>query len=283
MFPFEKSLLPFTGAIIQTQSLGGGCIHHATRISCEKGRFFCKWNVLKAESNFVAEAKGLTLLRTLSPLRVPQFVGHIREGNHIGLLLEYIEPGQKSTSFYEQLGEGLARQHLQTLPLFGLDHDNFIGALPQRNQEHQHWADFFREARILPQIQLPQAVKYLNASSRKRLHQLLQKAENIFPDEPPALLHGDLWGGNLLCDDSGHPVLIDPAVYYGHREMELAFMQLFDSYPAAFYAAYQEVYPLTSGWEERMDLYNLYPMLVHLNLFGGSYLGGVERIIHKYG
>lgn len=282
MLPFQKTLRSHTGSILNTQSLGGACIHHATQISGEKGMFFFKWNKATEQANFQAEAKGLDLLREASRLRIPQFVAHIAEDNHVGLLLEFVAPGPKKQHFFTQLGEGLAQQHQHTQAQFGLDHDNFIGALPQRNQPHQHWADFFREERILPQIQMPQAVRLLGADSRKRLTQLLQKAANIFPVEPPALLHGDLWGGNLLCDTTSKPVLIDPAVYYGHREMELAFMQLFDSYPTAFYDAYQEISPLTSGWEERMDLYNLYPMLVHLNLFGGSYLGGVERIIRKY-
>ena len=283
MHAFEKTLFPYIGNILQSQSLGGGCIHHATHIKAEKGDYFFKWNEASEAANFQAESRGLSLLKEKSNLRIPQVIAFISEKNRAGLLLEYIAPGHKKASFYTDLGEGLAKQHLQSQAAFGLDHDNFIGALPQRNREHTSWADFFREERIRPQLAMPNAAKLLGASSRRRLDQLFSKLESFFPEEKPALLHGDLWGGNLLCDSQSKPVLIDPAVYYGHREIELAFMQLFDSYPASFYDAYQAVYPLASGWEQRMDLYNLYPMLVHLNLFGGGYLGGVERIIAKYG
>lgn len=283
MLPFEKILFPHTGDILQSQSLGGGCIHHATHIRGEKGDFFFKWNDASEAANFKAEEKGLSLLKEKSSLRIPQVISFIAENDRAGLLIEYIAPGHKKPAFYQKLGEGLALQHLQSQAAFGLDHDNFIGALPQRNREYQRWPDFFREERILPQLAMPNASRLLGASSRKRIDQLFKKLDAFFPEEKPALLHGDLWGGNLLCDTDSKPVLIDPAVYYGHREMELAFMQLFDSYPVSFYDAYQAVYPMASGWEERMDLYNLYPMLVHLNLFGGGYLSGVERIIAKYG
>ena len=131
-------------------------------------------------------------------------------------------------------------------------------------------------------LQLAQDKGYFDTASIQQFEQLYQKLPNYFPAEAPALLHGDLWGGNLMCNEEGSPVLIDPAVYYGHREMELAFMTLFDSQAPAFYHSYENVYPLDKEWESRIDLCNLYPLLVHVNLFGGGYVASVSRILKRY-
>jgi protein-ribulosamine 3-kinase len=280
--PIQEMFAELLGEIRQVRAIGGGCIHHACRISSQGGTFFLKWNELSQADNFAAEEKGLQLLRQAEAFRIPQVVARRQQAGYCGLLMEFIESGSKPARFWQELGEQLARQHRHSQPHFGLEHDNFIGSLPQPNPSHARWADFFREARLGYQLSLPRAQQLVGASLRKQFDALFSRLDSLFPEEPPALLHGDLWGGNLLCDPEGSPVLIDPAVYYGHREAELAFMGLFDSHPQAFYAAYHASYPLAEGWRERLDLYNLYPLLVHVNLFGASYLSGIERILGRF-
>jgi fructosamine-3-kinase len=167
---------------------------------------------------------------------------------------------------------------------YGLDHDNFIGATPQPNQQLDHWSDFFREQRLGFQLDLAQQHGYLSAHQSRLAETLLARLANWLPARPPAsLLHGDLWGGNWLATPQAGAALIDPAIYYGHREAELAFTELFGGFPSRFYAAYNAAWPLEPGYEERRPLYNLYHLLNHLNLFGAGYLGAVDQILRKYG
>jgi len=166
---------------------------------------------------------------------------------------------------------------------YGLDHDNFIGANPQPNHPCNNWVDFFREQRLGYQMELARQRGYLSAKRGQSLETLLANLGNWLPAQPPvSLLHGDLWGGNWLVTDMGEAALIDPAVYYGDREAELAFTELFGGFPSQFYAAYNEVWPLESGYGERKELYNLYHLLNHLNLFGESYGGSVDAILRKF-
>ncbi len=280
--PLKERLSHSIGPVLSTQALGGGCIHHAQRIDTHKGSYFFKWNQQNHLDNFEVEAKGLELLGKTKALQVPEVLAVVDVPPYAGLLMEFIDPGNRNIPFWEALGRGLAALHRHTQPTFGLDHNNYIGALPQSNTRHDRWGNFFIEERLLPQLNMPQARRYVTGELRKRFDRLFDALEGFFPDEPPALLHGDLWGGNLLASIEGLPVLIDPAVYYGHREAELAFMGLFDGHPDAFYSAYQEAYPVSSGWRERLDIYNLYPLLVHVNLFGQGYVASVERILKRF-
>ncbi len=285
MLPTEiKSTLKrqFALSVLESRSISGGCIHHAQQIQCAEGTFFLKYNQLSQYHNFEVEAKGLRLLRETGTLRVPTVIGLGQTEAHAFLLLEWVESGSKARDSWEQFGQGLAHLHRHTQPQFGLEYDNYLGSLPQTNRFRSSWADFFREERLDPMLELAGRKGLIDSATRSRFDQLYLQLEKLFPEEAPALLHGDLWGGNLMTGAAGEPVLIDPAVYYGHREMELAFMTLFDSQPPAFYAAYESVYPLSPGWQDRTDLCNLYPLLVHVNLFGVGYLGSVQEILRRY-
>ncbi len=264
------------GANVQSsRRLSGGDINDAYRVELSDGRkVFVKRNASAPGDMFEAEAHGLEWLRA-GPLRIPTVLA-------IGssfLALELLQPSTRTQAFDETLGRGLAALH-QTAPSgFGLERDNYIGRLPQSNREHDDWVSFFREERLLPQIEMASIQGLL----RRRFDQLFEKlAELVGPTEPPARLHGDLWGGNLHTDESGQPCLIDPATYGGHREIDLAMMRLFGGFSGRVFASYDEAYPLAPGAEERVPLYQLYPLLVHVNLFGGGYLGAVERALDHY-
>ncbi|MFN8457131.1 MAG: fructosamine kinase family protein [Anaerolineae bacterium] len=181
-------------------------------------------------------------------------------------------------------GNRSAALHRVFGPSFGLEQDNFIGANPQSNLPNDNWLAFFREQRLAFQMELARRNGYLTPQRARWLEKLLARLGDWLPAQPPAsLLHGDLWGGNWLTLASGEPALIDPAVYYGHREADLAFTELFGGFPATFYTAYQSAWPLEAGYEERKHLYNLYHLLNHLNLFGEGYGSSVDSILRRYG
>jgi protein-ribulosamine 3-kinase len=218
-------------------------------------------------------------LRETGALRVPEVVAVTSEGPpHI--VLEWIDQRPRVAQFDESLGRGLAALHSSGAPQFGLDRNNYIGSLPQRNQPQESWPDFYGRERIAPQLELARRSHRIPGKLARKLEQLIETLrDHCGPDAKPARLHGDLWSGNLIADERGLPCLIDPAVYGGHREMDLAMMKLFGGFSARVFDAYLEVAPLAPGHEERVALWQLYPLLVHLNLFGGSYLGSVEAVV----
>ncbi len=204
------------------------------------------------------------------------------------VLTRYVIPGKMPSDFFTVLGRSLARVHRHTAATFGFYEDNFIGATPQLNRaegaEKNDWTVFYFQKRLKYQYRLAERNGYVSSSLRsdfafleRHLPEWLKGSE-----EAPCLIHGDLWSGNFLCGPSGEGVLIDPAVYYGHREAELAMTRLFGGFPAAFYRAYMEEYPLPEGWKFRENLYRLYHLLNHLNLFGRGYLPEVEETLHSY-
>jgi fructosamine-3-kinase len=196
------------------------------------------------------------------------------------LALERIASARRRADFDDALGRGLAALHRFGAPQFGLDHDNFIGRLPQSNAPAPTWAEFYRARRIEPQLRRAADDGVASARMLRDGERLLAVMEDrVGPLEPPSRLHGDLWGGNLLVDERGDPCLIDPAVHGGHRELDLAMMHLFGGFGARVFEAYDEAFPLAPGHEERLPLYQLYFLLVHVNLFGGSYVGSVERAL----
>jgi fructosamine-3-kinase len=268
----------------QATSLAGGDINDAYRVSLSDGRtVFVKTNDRADPSMFPAEARGLSWLAAAGAVRVPEVVAVSGGGVPAFLVLEYLESARPVRDFDERLGRGLAALHRFGAAALGLDHDNFIGRLPQHNESSPTWADFYGERRLLPQLELASKRGLAPAELRRGFERLFARlGELVGPDEPPARLHGDLWGGNLHIDDEGEPCLIDPAAYGGHREIDLAMMRLFGGFSATVFAAYDEVFPLAPGHRERVALYQLYPLMVHVNLFGGSYVGSALRALGEY-
>ena len=264
-------------AVIRTRALSGGDINQADAATLADGReVFIKTNDKAAPEMFPAEARGLAWLDEAGAVRVPAVIA----AEPRFLILELLRPGRPARSFDEDLGSGLAALHRASAPHFGLDHDNFIGRLPQSNSTATRWSEFWRRERIEPQVRRATDAGLMSPAMTRGFALLLASLEaRVGPDEPPARLHGDLWGGNLMCDDQGAPSLIDPAAYGGHREVDLAMMRLFGGFNPRTFAAYDEVFPLASGHADRVCLYQLYPLLVHLNLFGGTYVGAVESAL----
>ena len=273
-------------AIARSRRLAGGDINDAFELELVSGRrVFLKTNASAPPSMFPAEARGLEWLRGASTLRIPEVlaVSSGRAGEPCFLVLELLDQGRPGRDFDQQLGRGLAALHRSGAPSFGLDHDNFIGSLPQSNRAHRSWHDFFWSERLEPQLARATRSGQVGAKLRASFDRLAAKLEHLVgPAEPPARLHGDLWGGNSYIDDRGAPCLIDPAVYGGHREVDLAMMRLFGGFGEGVFRAYHEAYPLASGFAERIALYQLYPLLVHVNLFGGSYAEQVQRSLARY-
>jgi len=266
------------GAAVEgTRALSGGDINQAYAVRLSDGRqLFVKTNRHAPAGMFPAEARGLGFLAEARAVRVPGVIAATERF----LALELVPPGRPTRTFDEELGRALAALHRTAPPGFGLDHDNFIGRLPQANHPAERWADFYRRQRLEPQLRLAADAGLAPPALRRSFGRLLGRLDDLVgPEEPPARLHGDLWGGNLMCDDRGAPCLIDPAVYGGHREVDLAMMRLFGGFGARVFAAYEEAFPLQPGHAERVRLYQIYPLLVHVNLFGGSYVSSVESAV----
>ena len=265
--------------------VSGGDINDAFELGlADRRHVFLKTNARAPLSMFAAEAHGLEFLRQARALRIPEVLAvSARDEGPAFLLLEFIRSAQPRSGFDEQLGRGLANLHRFGAPSFGLSESNFIGRLVQENRPHSSWAEFYRQQRLEPQLHAAEAAGYALPALREKFERLFAKLPELVGDpEAPARLHGDLWSGNLHVDEQGAPCLIDPAVYGGHREMDLAMMQLFGGFSARAFAAYAEAFPLSSGHAERVLLYQLYPLLVHVNLFGRGYLGSVERALSAY-
>jgi fructosamine-3-kinase len=265
-------------------SVGGGCINPSARLESEEGEsFFLKWNPSAAVDMFEAEADGLQALGGAVTLRVPEVLGCGGSGSRQDpgwLLLEFIPRGSAGRDYGKKLGEGLARLHgfAAESVSFGWSRDNFIGSLPQANDRRDGWARFWAELRLEPQIAMARQQGFFGGGKHRMLEDLLSRLDEILADDRgrgPDLLHGDLWSGNYYPDGDGNPVLIDPAVYRGVGEVDLAMMELFGSLPGGFRGAYEAVRPISPGYEGfKRDLYQLYYLLVHVNLFGGGYEAG---------
>ena len=261
----------------------GGCINPGGKIKTANGNYFLKWNdEKKFPGMFEAEGKGLQLLRLQNAIRIPEVIGVGVNDSFQFLLLEFIDHKSRAKNYWKQLGERLAELHRCTAQFFGLDHDNYIGSLPQLNNQHSNWINFFIEQRLNVQVTYAIGSGHAPSDWSKKFESIYSKLPSLLPEEKPSLLHGDLWSGNLLADEKGEPCLIDPAVYYGNREADLAMTKLFGGFETEFYTSYESAFPLEPGYQKRVDLYNLYPLLVHVNLFGGSYVHSVESILRSF-
>ena len=280
-----RSIADATGAQFRIESrtpVGGGCINAAYRVAGDGRSYFVKTNAPHAAAMFAAEAAGLAEIGRSRSVRVPQPVCHGGSPEASWLVLEWIAFGGAHRDSNRALGQAVAAMHRVTAPRFGWQRDNTIGATPQVNTPCGDWIEFWRERRLGFQLAL--------AAKKGAPKALLQKGERLARDFPallagcalePALLHGDLWGGNAGFDAAGAPVIFDPAVYYGHREADLAMTELFGGFSADFYAVYREAFPLGAGYGVRKQLYNLYHLLNHYNLFGGGYAVQAEAMIAR--
>ena len=265
--------------------LSGGCISSAYKLNLNsKQEFFLKHNPSVSDKMFIAEAHGLQELKKSGAIRIPEVIMY--EDNFI--LLELIQQGNKSKNFFSDFGRNFALMHKHTIENYGFYEDNFIGSSPQKNipkrNECKSWTEFYLNNRILFQLELAEKNGYSTPELRKGISKLEDKIEEIIgkSEEQPSLLHGDLWGGNYIVDENGNACLIDPAVYYGHREADLGMTKLFGGFSSEFYAAYNEAYPQPDGYDYRENLYKLYHVLNHLNLFGGGYYSQAISLIQFY-
>lgn len=267
--------------VLSMQSVSGGDINDAYKLVTADGYFFLKTNDRIAEPDrmFREEAIALNFIAETGEARVPGVLTHGRLHDMGFLVLEWIQPGRASARTARDLGSSLASLHQVTSDEYGWPSDNFIGSLAQRNRAHTSWSAFYINQRLIPQFEIACNAGYL-ASGRTRA--FLKNIEPLLVSEKPSLLHGDLWSGNWMADEEGNPYLIDPAAYFGDREVDIALTQLFGGFDPDFYRAYQETYPLPVEYEQRLPLYQLYYLLVHLNLFGASYRPSVLDIVNRY-
>jgi fructosamine-3-kinase len=264
-------------------SIGGGCINEAYALNTNTGKYFLKYNSAEAfPGMFEKEAAGLKILADTNTIDIPGVIKSANTGNYTYLLLQYIETGVSARNFWNDFGTKLADLHRNTSEYFGLDHDNYIGSLVQKNNLHPDFFSFFISERIEPQLKDARNKGAFSQSETRYFDSLFNTLHNIIPVEKPALIHGDLWSGNFMVTANGSPCLIDPAVYYGHREADIAMTQLFGGFDHEFYHSYNLAWPMEKDWHKRMDIFNLYPLLVHVNLFGGSYARQVLQIIRQF-
>jgi fructosamine-3-kinase len=273
----------FGTRVISASRLAGGDINEAFAVELGDGRrVFVKANAHAPHGMFRAEARGLEFLGAARAVRVPRVLA-LSDAPPCFLALELLDSAPRRPGFDEELGRGLAALHRATPGVFGLDEPNFIGSLPQSNVAHARWSDFYRRERLEPQLERASRQGRASPAMRRGFERLFERLDALAGDEePPARLHGDLWAGNLHADERGAPCLIDPAVYGGHREMDLAMMRLFGGFSERVFAAYAEAFPLAPGHAERVPLYQLYPLMVHVNLFGGGYARSVESVLERY-
>lgn len=266
--------------------LSGGMINRVYYLRTERAEYVLKASTSGQTNLFAAEAQGLALIGNTGTIRVPTVYAHYdAPTEHTSyILLEYISSQRGTRQSYQQLGRDLAALHHHIGPTYGLNHDNYLGLMPQRNQIHSTWAQFFAQQRLAVQAQIAEQQGYLPVQRAQRLSIVIDLIDRWLGDHhPPAsLTHGDLWSGNVLIDQHQTPVLIDPAVWYADREIELAYMSLFHGFPDIVEQTYQQTWPLAAGWQQRRPLYQLYHLLNHLNHFGEQYGAQVDFVLQHY-
>lgn len=266
--------------------VGGGCISEAFRVDViqrDGGRstLFVKCNDVSFEDNFRCEAAGLTAIAASEAIATTDVIGVGQCGGRVWLVARWIDWGNQADQrqFFSSFAHDLANLHrVTTTDRIGWDTDNYLGAAPQKNEPRENWVEFFAEQRLEFQVRWANDQGLISTRCRNRCDAIINRLGSLLAGrtDETCLLHGDLWSGNYLCNADGRPVVIDPAVYYGCREAEFGMLKLFGSCPAGFYDAYQATFPMPGGWQQRVNVYVLYHLLNHLNLFGSGYLGSCE-------
>ncbi len=263
--------------------VSGGDINQASALTLDDGTtLFMKSNVPGALHNFMAEANGLEAIRKTGAIGVPEVLALGTDKGYAFLLMEFLTGGKRIRGFWEVFAGELAAMHRADVgERYGFPEDNWIGDRKQANTSCDSWISFFRDYRLKPQFEA--ASGYFRSSDRKKIERLTDRLDRYLAEpEKPSLVHGDLWAGNMITGNDGKGWLIDPAVYYGHPEVDLAMTELFGGFSGEFYEAYRVAGALDAGYRDRRDLYNLYQLLNHLNIFGGGYLSSVLRTIDRY-
>lgn len=281
-----QSLVPDIAAVTSTEPVGGGCISDAQRVRFrdargQAGELFVKSNQAAFSDNFQCEWDGLTRLAEVGQIGVPQprAVGVVKDRAY--LVTDWIEPEAPGPGFFDRFGTALAQLHRATLgSRIGLDRDNYLGAARQINTVCPCWVEFVADHRIGFQLRWAVDQDLAGGGLRRDLEQIIRSMQTLLAgrDDETSLLHGDLWSGNYLCGPDGQPFVVDPAVYYGCREAEFGMLRLYGSCQDSFYRAYQDAFPLPEGWQRRVNVYVLYHLLNHLNLFGSGYLSQCRAI-----
>ena len=271
--------------LLQAISDAGGL--HISRYDAVQGtdtRYFLKVNdAQRYPGMFEKEAGGLNALHKHTSLRIPKVITSGMAGTQQYLLLEWIEKGSPQKDCWKNFGAALALLHQQPQENFGWQEDNYIGSLTQINTKYEAWPLFYAACRIIPLVKILFDAAVFSKQDIVLATSLCNKSDQLFPEESPALLHGDLWAGNYMITMNGDVAIYDPAIYCGHREMDLGMSKLFGGFDTLFYEAYNEIYPLEKNWQQRLPLTQLYPLLVHAVLFGGHYVSSAREIIRQFG
>ncbi|WP_301109762.1 fructosamine kinase family protein [Sporosarcina sp.] len=263
-------------------AVSGGDINEAYYIRTEEQEYFVKLNRNMPEAFFEFERQGLEKIRLSDTVDVPQVHGIVTANEVPMLWLEWIEEDKRSHT-EQQLGEQVACMHLTTGTKYGLEGDGFIGQLEHDNRRTDSWLEYYRDVRLAGQLRIGRQRKLIQGKREQKLVELLANLDRWVPAKPEiSLLHGDLWRGNWIAGKKGAPVLIDPSILYGDHEFEIAYTNLFGGFSERFYNAYTDIIPLSDTYEEREPIYQLYYLLVHLNMFGEAYGRLVDRILNRY-
>ena len=266
--------------LVNSRSIGGGCINQAYHLVGEQTEYFVKLNSAVKVEMFSVEALGLEEMYNTQSITIPQPICWGAAENNSYLVLEYYSFGRGSNESWVAMGKQLALLHKKgTSNRFGWQVNNTIGSTPQINDWYDNWADFFAEKRIGYQLRLANR----HGGNFRNSQAIVEKIRNYLSTHKPspALVHGDLWSGNASFTSEGEPIIFDPACYYGDREVDLAMTELFGGFPSAFYQGYQQEYRIDEGYEQRKTIYNLYHILNHFNLFGGGYEYQSQTMINQ--
>lgn len=266
--------------VLSSATVTGGDIATAFRLETDEGTIFMKaLQGVDAKAMLTCEMEGLKWLGECPSVNIPTIYELVETSNSVALLMPFVLPGPRKD--HDSFGQSLAEMHQLESQQSGWHKDNYIGSLAQSNLHSDSWPDFWRTQRLQPQVHLIKSSNVLANTTITRLVALIDDLENHLPPRAAHRLHGDLWNGNVMWNENGEPVLIDPAVYAGHREVDLAMMMLFGGFPKEVYESYNFHYPLEGGWQRRMPIYQLYYALVHVNLFGASYESMVLRLLDQ--
>ncbi len=264
-------------SVTDIKPLTGGDTNQAYQIETKQNNYFCKTNETQVGKDLLHKEQ--IGLRTIGRYcTTPEYIGSAPKV----LLLSWVKSARKTRFFWEKLGVELAAVHRVTSNQYGFDHHNYIGTLIQHNEPRSTWENFFVEQRLLPQFKMAVDKSLLHGTEVPKSETLAKKIKEVCPKELASLIHGDLWSGNILADTDSNAYFVDPCVSYAHREMDIAMSTLFGKFDNIFYEAYNEAYPLAEGWKNRLDIYHLYFLLAHLNMFGIGYKNDVMKIVANY-